>query len=291
MAKTNAERMKKYREKLKNNKVKYEEMKAKARVRNNSIRTKLTKASLAKFREENKIRQRKFRENKKKSLIDKSSSRSFKSRQSFGKTLKKVNSSLPKCDSKKNVIIQHLAQDVGLIPKPTHKRIALQLGDKLKNEVRNFYLRDDILYQLPGKKDTIVVKEDDGSKITYQKRILFNNLRENYELFKEENKNVSLSRSSFAELKPPFVLSKAALAHRNCLCVYHENICLILKSSIKMLMVNSVQLCKYLQIVSFVVQITRNVCSVLAQFVKISSRRIFSKTFQMALIRSHGHSG
>ena len=73
------------------------------------------------------------------------------------------------------------------------------------------------------------MKEDDGSKTTYQKRILFNNLRENYELFKEENKNVSLSRSSFAELKPPFVLSKATLAHRNCLCVYHENVCLILK--------------------------------------------------------------
>lgn len=89
MAMTNAERMKKYREKLKNNKVKHEEMKAKARVRNNSIRTKLTGASLAEFREKNKIRQRKFRGNKKKCLIDKSSS-SFKSRQSFGKALKRL---------------------------------------------------------------------------------------------------------------------------------------------------------------------------------------------------------
>ncbi|CAF2125919.1 unnamed protein product, partial [Rotaria magnacalcarata] len=80
------------------------------------------------------------------------------------------------------------------------------------------------------KKDTIVVKEDDGSKVTYQKRILFNNLRENYELFKEENKNVWLSRSSFAELRPPFVVPKAALTYRNCLCLYHENVCLLLKS-------------------------------------------------------------
>ena len=38
-----------------------------------------------------------------------------------------------------------------------------------------------------------------GSKVTYQKRILFNNLRENFELFKEENKDVDLSRSSFAQ--------------------------------------------------------------------------------------------
>ncbi|CAF1218860.1 unnamed protein product [Rotaria sordida] len=230
MAMTNAERMKKYREKVKKDKVKYEAMKAKARARNNSIRTVLRGASLAKFRAENKMRQQKFRENKKQSLIDKPFPSSFKSRQSFGKALKKVNSSLPKCDLKKKVIIQHIAQSVGLVPKSTHKRTTLQLADKLKNDVHNFYLRDDVSYQLPGKKDTVVVKEDDESKVTYQKRILFNNLRENYELFKEENKNVLLSRTSFAELRPPFVVPKAALAHRNCLCLYHENICLLLKS-------------------------------------------------------------
>ena len=94
----------------------------------------------------------------------------------------------------------------------------------------NFYIRDDISYQLPGKKDTIVVKKDDGSKVTYQKRILLNNLRENFELFKEENKDVSLSRLSFAQLRPSFVISKAALAHRNDLCLYDENVCLLLKS-------------------------------------------------------------
>ena len=97
----------------------------------------------------------------------------------------------------------------------------------MKDDVHSFYLRDDISYQLPGKKDTVVVKEDDGSKVTYQKRILFNNLRENYELFKEERGKDLLSRSSFAELRPPFGIPQAALAHRNCLCLYHENVCLL----------------------------------------------------------------
>ena len=141
-----------------------------------------------------------------------------------------MNSSLPQCDNKKNAIIEHLAQSVGLIAKPTHERNSLQISDKIKDDVYNFYMRDDISYQLPGKRDTVVVKQNDGSKITYQKRILFNNLRENYELFIEENNGVSLSRSFFAELRPPFVVPKAALAHRNCLCLYHENICLLLKS-------------------------------------------------------------
>ncbi len=61
------------------------------------------------------------------------------------------------------------------------------------------------------------------------KMVSFNNLRENYELFKEENKNVTLSRSSFDELRLPFVVPKAASAHLNCLHLYHENVCLLLK--------------------------------------------------------------
>ena len=74
-----------------------------------------------------------------------------------------------------------------------------------------------------------MVKEDDGSKVTYQKRILSNNLSEIYELFKEENGNVYISLPSFAELRPASVIPKADLIHRNCLCLYHENICLLLK--------------------------------------------------------------
>ncbi|CAF1536035.1 unnamed protein product, partial [Rotaria sp. Silwood1] len=234
MAMTNAERMKKYREKIKKDKAKYEAVKAKARIRNNSIKTKLTEASLVEYRTKSKIRQQKYRENKRKRLINKPPPSSFKSRQSFGKSLKKVNSSLPKCDKKKKVIIQHLAETFGLIPKSKHQRTTIQLADKLKNDVHNFYLRDDISYQLPGKRDTVVIKEDDRSKVTYQKRILFNNLRETYELFKEENDNVYLSRSSFAELRPPFVIPKAALTHRNCLYVTHDKF--VVDSALKIIL-------------------------------------------------------
>lgn len=229
MAKTNAERMKKYREKLKKDSVKYEAAKAKARARNNSIRAKLSGTSLEAFRNKVKLRQKKCRENKTKRLTNISSS-AFKSRQSFGKSLKKARSSLPKCDRKKKVVVKHLAEKFGLIPKPKHQRTSLQLADNIKDDVQDFYLRDDISYQLPGKRDTVVVKDDDGSKLTYQKRILLNNLRETYELFKEENSNVDIGRSSFAELRPAFVITTASLAHRNCLCLYHENICLILKA-------------------------------------------------------------
>ncbi|CAF1376703.1 unnamed protein product, partial [Didymodactylos carnosus] len=45
-----------------------------------------------------------------------------------------------------------------------------------------------------------------------------------------ENKGIIISRSSFADLRPPFVVPKAALAHRICVCIYHENANLILKA-------------------------------------------------------------
>ncbi|CAF4190165.1 unnamed protein product [Rotaria socialis] len=131
--------------------------------------------------------------------------------------------------SKKKVVIQYLTEKFGLVLKSKHQRITLQLADKLKTDIHNFYQRDDISYQLPDKRGTVVVKDDDGKKVTYQKRILINNLRETYEFFKDENKSIDLSRSSFADLRLVFVVSKSALAHRNCLCVYHENVRLLLK--------------------------------------------------------------
>ena len=130
----------------------------------------------------------------------------------------------------RKLLVQHLAKQFCLLPKSKHQRTSLQLTDTIKTDVRNFYLRDDISYQLPGKRDTMVVKDDDGNKVTYQERILLNNLLETFELFKEEYNNVDIGRSSFAELRPAFVVPKATLAHRNCLCLYHENVCLILQS-------------------------------------------------------------
>ena len=41
---------------------------------------------------------------------------------------------------------------------------------------------------------------------------------------------VSISRSSFAKLRPKHVLYKRTLPHRTCLCVIHENVCLLLDS-------------------------------------------------------------
>ncbi|CAF1928651.1 unnamed protein product [Rotaria magnacalcarata] len=215
MAKTNAERMKKYRDKIK------------------KIRTKLTAVDLTKFRLQAKNYQQKCRENKRKRLINIPSVRTFKTHQSFSKTLKKKTAIIFntifvvfRADGKRRRFstFYTVFTSFTAVYAPfswTWERTSLKFADKLKDDVHNFYVRNDISYQLPGKRDVVVAKEDDGRKITYQKRILLNSLRENDELFKEENKNVNLSRSSFAELRSVFVILKAALVHRNCLCFYH----------------------------------------------------------------------
>ena len=68
MVMTNAERMKKYRKKIKKDKAKYEAMKAKDCLRYHSKKEKLTETNLAKFRAANKLRQQKCRHNKKNNI-------------------------------------------------------------------------------------------------------------------------------------------------------------------------------------------------------------------------------
>ncbi|CAF0950722.1 unnamed protein product [Didymodactylos carnosus] len=95
-----------------------------------------------------------------------------------------------------------------LFPKPIHQRTTLKTCDKVKDAAVTFYTGDDISWQAPGKCDYVVVR-DDGQKTKHQKHI-------------------SISKSTFQELRPRFVLYKSTLAHRICICVYHENIHLLI---------------------------------------------------------------
>jgi hypothetical protein len=103
---------------------------------------------------------------------------------------------------------------------------------------------------MPGKRDTVVVKEYGGKK-TYQKRILLYNLREIHQMFLQDNPDmqffsfyflvvlrsivysisgVQVSRSLFAQLRPPHITVKSSMPHHVCVCVY------IIKMSICLLM-------------------------------------------------------
>ncbi|CAF1246475.1 unnamed protein product [Rotaria sordida] len=130
--------------------------------------------------------------------------------------------------SRTSLIIAH-PQAVDIVPRNNHQRTTRKLSSKIKNSIILFYSRDDISYQMPGKRDTIVVN-DNGNKITYQKKILLYTIREAYELFLAANPGISVSQTAFAEIRPKHISVKSSMAHRVCISIYHENVNLLLNS-------------------------------------------------------------
>ncbi|CAF0830692.1 unnamed protein product [Adineta steineri] len=207
-------------------------MKQASRIRDNKRRHNLIGDALQQLRSRQKEASKKYRERKKLERMNNKQS-SYKSRQSFGKAVKRVTESLPKDTNKCISVIRHIAQELNIIPKTTssHKREQRSLPNDLKKLVIEFYHRDDISYQLPGKRDCISIKDDNGNSTTVQKRILLLTIREAYQLFLTEydNANTKLSLTSFYDLRPLDVLLQSHMSHRNCLCSYHENVNLLIK--------------------------------------------------------------
>jgi uncharacterized protein (DUF2461 family) len=195
---TNAQKQKRYRENLKAKGL-YQAMKAKHSTRMRIYRENLTDQKKKDYDKRHAKSQRVYRNKNKKIkyvlyyLIILYENfficrNAFSSKQSFGKAVKKAKRGLPKDLNQKKVVVRNLAQAVGIIPRDSHQRTARKLSSQIKNSISiiSFYCRDDISYQMPGKRDTIVVN-DNGNKTTYQKKILLYTVREAYELFLAEN--------------------------------------------------------------------------------------------------------
>jgi hypothetical protein len=118
--------------------------------------------------------------------------------QTVAKAAKKVKQILPKDPNKKKLVIQAMAQSVGLLPIPMAPRVSRSLPLAVKKAILHYYERDDISYQMPGKRDVVVVKEQGGIKKPYQKRILLYNLREIHQMFLQDNAGKRLFFISFS---------------------------------------------------------------------------------------------
>ncbi|CAF1573778.1 unnamed protein product [Adineta ricciae] len=248
MTKTNAERQKLYRINLSKDKSKLELVKAKARRRDNARRKNLDARSLENLRLRQKNASKRYREKLKSKGLTNSRSSTYQSRQTLGKAVQRTLKALPKDPNKRHHVVHHIAQLFDVIPKSTAtaKREQRSLSIETKRAVEQFYNRDDISYQMPGKRDCVTFNDDNGQRVTVQKRILLCSIRETYQLFLAENKdpNISLSTTSFTELRPIHVLLQSSLCHRSCLCSYHENVNLLLKSlskHVKSTDLNSIQ--------------------------------------------------
>jgi len=92
-----------------------------------------------------------------------------------------------------------------------------------------FYLRNDVSYTMPGMKDTVSIKTENGKRVKLQKQLLLLNLKEIYELFKKEYPELRIGFTKFSLLRPQqCVLADSSGSHNICVCPFHQNIKLMI---------------------------------------------------------------
>ncbi|XP_044582105.1 uncharacterized protein LOC123263411 [Cotesia glomerata] len=82
---------------------------------------------------------------------------------------------------------------------------------------------------MPGMKDYLSIRNDDGKREHVQKRLILSNLKELYELFKERHPDCRVGFSKFASLRPQHcVLAGSSGTHTICVCSIHQNVKLMM---------------------------------------------------------------
>ena len=214
----------------------------------------LTKGERERIRQANCEQKRRERERKKKQKENlqtpSSSSSSFRSRSSLGKAVKRVANQLPKSPareaealgtlfnerlrqmtpSKREIALEQLKEPVAkrrlLSPDPQRKTRCDSINLETTENVRQFYLRDDISRMCPGRKDCVTVRTS-GQKERLQKRLMIMNLAEAHQIYLKDNPERSVGLSKFCEMRPQQVQLLSEKDQQVCLCKYHENADLI----------------------------------------------------------------
>lgn len=242
---TNKEKMAHRREKLKadehllrvyRNKDKLR--KAKKRV-NDKVSMSVAEWSEYRSRENARIKARRHSKSATKdaanSTSDQSHARPYKSKQAMGKALKRVQSMLPNSPRKKKAVVAAIAKNIGFqfIQSVGSATVRQDQARESSMNVQNFYMRDDISWQAPGRKDHVIIrtKNDDGkvTKNYLQARYMLMSLSEAHRLYLDEyTESEKVGLSKFCELRPKQIKLFDSIPHNVCVCEYHENIRLIL---------------------------------------------------------------
>lgn len=243
----NKEKKKRYFEKLRSDPQRLAAHREKERERIKSIRSK--EKDLLKGRPdilENKrkvetLRKQKQRERKRLAKLEENSNSpdlglpvelgSYKRPQSLGKAVNRVKKLLPDSPSKKQAVVRKLLSEFPNLMFTTNPRQPKsKLSDEVKQTVKDFYNRDDISYQAPGKRDTKSIKDPVTNKrINVQKRFLVMSVKEAYQQYINETGN-QVTKTTFYELRPKHVLLVGDTPHTVCVCKYHGNFNYLLES-------------------------------------------------------------
>lgn len=185
-------------------------------------------------------RKRKYREKIKSVLKEKKNEKSFsdlgpyKCRQTLGKALNKVKRVLPQSPARRVAVVKHLAiENVPDLISSSNisSKGKKPISDAVRTNIINFFTRDDISRQAPGKRDTKSVKNaESGKREIFQKRHLTMTVKEAFSLYKNENPGTQVALSKFYDLRPKHVLLSSEMPHNVCVCRYHANFNYIVQS-------------------------------------------------------------
>ncbi|XP_050500497.1 uncharacterized protein LOC126880583 isoform X1 [Diabrotica virgifera virgifera] len=157
---------------------------------------------------------------------------SYKRPQSLGKAVNRVKKVLPDSPSKKQAVVRKLILEYPnlILTKPPRK-CTTKLSDEVKKTVKDFFIRDDISYQAPGKRDTKSIKDPVTNKrANVQKRFLVMSVKEAYQQFIQETGLQQVTKTTFYDLRPKHVLLVSDTPHTVCVCKYHGNFNYLLES-------------------------------------------------------------
>jgi hypothetical protein len=116
-----------------------------------------------------------------------------------------------------------LYKEQGLLSVPK-RRISNILPEENTKIVQDFFVSDEVSKMLPGKKDFVNDRDENGKKVQVQKRMLLYTLKNSFEMFKENHPDTKVGWSKFTQLRPRQVVfpgSPGTLAM--CICLIHVN--------------------------------------------------------------------
>ncbi|CAH0555039.1 unnamed protein product [Brassicogethes aeneus] len=96
---------------------------------------------------------------------------------------------------------KNLVERYGILSKPDPKKGRL-LPEQTKNLVISSYTHDENSRMMPGMKDYVSIRKDDGSREHVQKRLVLCNLAELYSNFQLKYPNVRIGLSKFSQIRP-----------------------------------------------------------------------------------------
>lgn len=193
-------------------------------------------------REKARLRKQKSREMKKLSGISPNDAEvtstlgSYKRPQSLGKAVNRVKRLLPCSPSKKKAVVKRLIDET-FGPSISNKldlplsKPHYEISEEVQNLVIEFYHKDSISRQAPGKRDCKSMR-DPKTKLKEKRQIrhLTMTISEVYQQFKLEHPDAKIGKTKFYDLRPQNILYVSCVPHNVCVCKYHLNFSYLLEA-------------------------------------------------------------